>query len=525
MDSYNAIIVGSGPAGTFSAYALRGCKVLVLDVGYRPPSHPPLEDNLYSLRQQREDMFHELIGDDFESLHNLHRKNISLKLKSPFMSYVARNQDQLSPLASGTFESTMSFALGGLANAWGAGVYRFDDRDLHDFPIVAADLEPYYNELTEHIGISGANDDLVPYFGRDPALLPPMRMTRLAADLLERFNRNQPWFKRAGITIGRPRLAVLTQPHNGRNSYTYDNLEFFRPYHPAIYNPVFTLDDLVARGQVELQTGWLVTSYREHPENIEVIARHVETAEQRSFHAKCLVLAAGALNTAKIVLQANADFDARLPILDNSMVCIPLFRLDRIGAALDTHDGAMAQLNMVYDPGPGADLLQASIYGTTGPLRSDILFQLPLTISANAQWTKLLAPAMTLLMLFGPGKRNASNYLRLTPAGALNVEYQWTSTGLPERRIIRAFRKIGFLSHTALCQYPKMGSSIHYAGTLPMKKEPRLYETDVDGRLYGTRRVYVADGACFTALPAKNLTLTIMANAMRIATRLRRDFE
>jgi choline dehydrogenase-like flavoprotein len=47
----------------------------------------------------------------------------------------------------------------------------------------------------------------------------------------------------------------------------------------------------------------------------------------------------------------------------------------------------------------------------------------------------------------------------------------------------------------------------------------------VDGRLFGTRLVFVADGACFAALPAKNLTFTIMANAMRIATKLGRDFE
>jgi choline dehydrogenase-like flavoprotein len=525
MDLYNAIIIGSGPAGTFSAYALRGCKVLVLDVGYRPPALPQLEENLYALRQQREDMFHELIGEDFESLHNLHQRNISLKLKSPFMSYVARNQERLSPLSSDTFESTMSFALGGLANAWGAGVYRFDDRDLDHFPIAATDLEPYYNELTEHIGISGANDDLAPHFGHDRGLLPPLRMTRLAADLLDRFARKRAWFQQAGITLGRPRLAVLTQPHHGRCPYNYDNLEFFRPYNPAIYNPVYTLDDLVASGQIELQTGWLAISYMEHPEYIEVTARSVDTGEERSFHAKRLILAAGALNSAKIVLQSNADFDSRLPILDNSMVCIPLFRLGRIGAALDVHDGAMAQLNMVYDPGPGADLLQASIYGTTGPLRSDVLFQLPLSISANVRFTKYLAPAMTLLMLFGPGERNPANYLRLTSEGELYVAYHWKSSGVPERKIIRAFRKIGFLSHSALCQYPKMGSSIHYAGTLPMKKDPGRYETAVDGRLSGTKRVYVTDGACFTALPAKNLTLTIMANAMRIATRLRRDFE
>jgi choline dehydrogenase-like flavoprotein len=444
---------------------------------------------------------------------------------SPYMSYIVRNQDDLSPLVSSTFESTMSFALGGLANAWGAGVYRFDDRDLLHFPISAADLQPYYDQLTSHIGISGANDDLVPYFGHDSQLQPPIHLTTLAADLLEGFVHKRILFQRAGITIGRPRLAVLTRPHNGRAAYTCDNLEFFRPYHPAIYNPVFTLDDLVARGKVELQTGWLVTSYKEHPEHVEVCARHVETNEQRSFHARRLILAAGALNSAKIVLQSHGDFDSRLPILDNSMTCIPVFRLRRIGDALDVHDGAMAQLNLVYDRGPDSDPLQASIYGTTGPLRSDVLFQLPLSISANAAWTRRLAPAMLLVMLFGPGERFPENHLRLAPDGKLHVEYRSTPDREPPRAIIRALRKIGFVSHSSLCQYPPMGSSIHYAGTLPMKPEPGRYETDVNGRLGGTSRVYVADGACFTALPSKNLTFTIMANAMRIATNLRREFE
>jgi choline dehydrogenase-like flavoprotein len=70
-----------------------------------------------------------------------------------------------------------------------------------------------------------------------------------------------------------------------------------------------------------------------------------------------------------------------------------------------------------------------------------------------------------------------------------------------------------------------MGSSIHYAGTLPMHRTPTRYQTDADGRLFGTRNIYITDGACFTTLPAKNLTLTIMANAMRIASRLRSSFE
>jgi choline dehydrogenase-like flavoprotein len=273
---------------------------------------------------------------------------------------------------------------------------------------------------------------------------------------------------------------------------------------------------------VQLAAGWLAVSYREQPEYVELVARHVETREQRSFFGKRLILAAGALNSAKLVLESNGDYESRLPILDNPIVCIPLFRLGRIGAALDPSDSAMAQLNLIYDH-DGA-VRQASIYGTTGPLRSDVLFQLPLSISANARWTRNLAPAMLLVMLFGPGERHPDNYLRLSAAGELHIEFPNKPANLGERGLIRAFRKIGFLSHVALCQYPPMGSSIHYAGTLPMKKDPGRYETDANGLLSGTRRVYVSDGACFSALPAKNLTFTIMANALRIARRLRSDF-
>jgi choline dehydrogenase-like flavoprotein len=132
---------------------------------------------------------------------------------------------------------------------------------------------------------------------------------------------------------------------------------------------------------------------------------------------------------------------------------------------------------------------------------------------------------MMLTMLFYPGRRDPANYIRLDQDGALDINYEWKSTGRPERHLIAAFRRLGYLGASAMCLYPPMGSSLHYAGTLPMKAAPGPYQTGADGRLFGTGSVYVADGACFTELPAKNLTFTIMANAMRIAGIVRRTTE
>ena len=41
-----------------------------------------------------------------------------------------------------------------------------------------------------------------------------------------------------------------------------------------------------------------------------------------------------------------------------------------------------------------------------------------------------------------------------------------------------------------------------------------------DGRLRGTRAVYLGDGSVFPWLPAKGLTFTLAANADRVGTQL-----
>ena len=64
---------------------------------------------------------------------------------------------------------------------------------------------------------------------------------------------------------------------------------------------------------------------------------------------------------------------------------------------------------------------------------------------------------------------------------------------------------------------PPIGASIHYAGTLPFSQEAAPLHLDPSGRLHGTHRVYVADSSGFGYLPAKGLTLSIMANAHDVA--------
>jgi hypothetical protein len=334
------------------------------------------------------------------------------------------------------------------------------------------------------------------------------------------YQRLRPLFQRQKTAIGRARLAVLTEPHNGRAAYAYGNLEFFKPHDPAIYTPAYTVDEMIAAGTIEYRSGHLVTRYRETGEGVEVHSRNLATGWAEVAHGRKLLLGAGALNTARIVLESNGDYETRLPALDNPMACIPFFRLSRIGEPLAVYDTSLAQLSLVVEDAEWGEPLQASLYGTTGPLRSDVIFSLPLSARANLVWAKYMAPAMGLLMLFYPGKQSPESYVRLRRTGELEVQFAPEPPHQVERRLIGLLRKMGYVTHPSLIQRPGSGAGLHYAGTLPMRANPGRYETDAEGLLAGTKHVYIVDGACFSRLPAKNLTFTIMANALRIGRRL-----
>ena len=390
---------------------------------------------------------------------------------------------------------------------------------LRAFPFGVDELERHYDDLTEHIGITGVEDDLEPWFGTSQGCLPPLRTSCLGADLLRRYARKRGRFRRDGVHLGLPRMAVLSQPYRGRAPYDYQGLEFFKSHIPAIYNPAFTLEELCAEGRVEYRRPFLVERFHEEGAGVRVEARHTRTGERAEFRARKLVLAAGALGSAKLALASRADHETRLPLLDNLISYVPLVGWRHVGRGVE-RESLPIQLNVVCELEPGEAPVQASLYGVTATLWNDILFDLPLACRDNMRLLRHLLPAMVVVQLFYPDERRRENTLRLDREGRLELVYEARPRGEIERRLLRAFRSLGFFGAAGLCKYPDPGNSFHYAGCLPMRHEPGAYETHPDGRLHGTRHVFVADAAGFSSLPSKNLTFTIMANAQRIGERV-----
>jgi choline dehydrogenase-like flavoprotein len=519
---FDIVIVGSGVSGVAAAlrFADRGVRPCLVDVGLKPPAVPDISENFYNFRRNH-DSFSLMIGDHFEGLVDIGKKSPStpVKLASPLMRFVTARAQEYSPLESSGFDVIQSFSQGGLAGAWGAGLYRYGDRDLVGFPIDSRDLDPYYDRLTREIGISGENDDLTPFFGKDELLQKPLLLSANADKIMQKYLRKRDAFNTKGLYVGRPRLGVLSEEMEGRSACDYSNLEFWLPGLSHIYSPVLTLNRLIQEKKLIYKDGLLVKSWSRQDTGLIVRAESVESGEHVVLTCTNLVLAAGAVGSARLALQTKKDTKTKLTLLDNPALQFPFVLPSRIGAKLEKDAFGLTQLNLVFDSKRFKNIFQGSLLEVTSPSRAEFFRHFPWAARDNLRLIRNVLPGMTVLQLFLPADVSNAAMLSLRENGSLQVHAEKDRID-PEikKYVLHLFRRLGAFSASSLVVEVPKGQSIHYAGTLPMRPHKKEeYTCDRSGELVGEPGVFVVDGSVFPTLSAKNYSLALMANAMRIA--------
>ena len=86
------------------------------------------------------------------------------------------------------------------------------------------------------------------------------------------------------------------------------------------------------------------------------------------------------------------------------------------------------------------------------------------------------------------------------------------------RHLARGLRKAGLYAITPAGRTGAPGSSFHVGGSLPMTLDPKPGETDPLGRPAGWQRLHIVDASVMPAIPASTITLSVMANAHKIAS-------
>ena len=225
IDSYDAIVVGTGISGGWAAKELceKGLKTLVLERG-------PMVQHPVDYKTANMDKW------DFKGGDKITQEIRKRQPKQSRTNYVNTEStthffvdDNKHPYNENKpFDWIRGYHVGGRSLLWGRQSYRMSDLDFEanakdgiavDWPIRYKDLAPWYSYVEKYIGISGEKLGL-PHLP-DSEFLKPMELN-CAEDELK--NAVAKKFTDRLVTIGRvAHITEGTKPGLGRNSCQYRN--------------------------------------------------------------------------------------------------------------------------------------------------------------------------------------------------------------------------------------------------------------------------------------------------------------
>lgn len=525
-------VVGSGPSGVHFALTLlgKGYRVTLLDAGDGRPAPVRPEDDLRALKNNLEDPVQYFLGADFESVILPDSKEEFYGFP-PNKMYLFRRPPGAEIQAEG-LEPLLAYARGGLAEAWTGGVYPYDDADLAEFPIDFAALASYYGEVARRIGISGRADDLSAFMPLHDHLEETLELDGHSRLLLETYGRRrQSLNDRLGVYMGHSRLAVLSRDRQDRGACAYLGRCLWGCPRRSLYTPSITLEECLAQPSFDYQPELYVEAFRYGPDRKiqSVEARSLRDGRRHEIGVETLVLAAGTLSSARILLESIRRQEGRAPrlsgLMDNRQILMPFMNLRRLGCADDAHSYQYHQLCLGIAKDQGEPYVHGQITTLTSALVHPVIERIPMDMPTALFTFRRSRAALGVVNVNLHDTRRSGNFVELgggdRPTGLRIVYRPPDDEPARLRRVIRrikkAIRALGCVVPPRAVHVRPMGASAHYAGTLPMSASPREFTTSLHGRSHDFPNLYVVDGSTFPFLPAKNPTFTLMANAVRVA--------
>jgi choline dehydrogenase-like flavoprotein len=409
-------------------------------------------------------------------------------------------------------------APGGLTNHWSGAVPRFSSDDFADarrageaytWPLEYDDLAPWYDRIEPMLQIAGGNVDVRQL---------PAGKVRKAWRLQDRWAPVIEQARQAGQG-----LVPMPYAYGASTTLTLSGTVFNA--FVRLVKPLYRSGRLTVRFDARAtRLEWSGEARRVKA----VVFRDAGTGVDHRITCRAVVLAAGAVNTAKILLQStDADFPEGLGNTHGVL-----------GRYLTDHPLAKVEIDLAR-PMP----FHPPAYLTRPPLDRTP----PLFAAACAQWGGVKMIARSVLTgrpgrlpwcgfnVFGTMAPEVGNYVSLDPTrsssdGTVGIAFHLRHPPQSAQSLLAARDQlIGLLEsgrtrpRMRLWLIDPVGTSVHYAGTCRMHTSPQFGMLDRWGRLHAVRNVAVADSAAFTTHPEKNPVLTAMALSARTSQRLADD--
>jgi len=528
------LIIGSGASGVHFALSVlqKGYEVLLCDVGHAKPDDVNPEDNVNDLKTNLSDPVQYFLGQRYEAVvyPGSEREYYGFP---PNKSYIFSKPSTFTFEARG-FEPLFSFAQGGVAEAWTGGVYPLNDYELQDFPFRYTDIEPYYSEVAKRIGIAGVKDDLARFYPIHENLMEPLRLDQLSHRLLAAYEKHKGYLnKRLTCYLGRSRVATLSKDKGERKECAYLGRCLWGCPVEALYTPSITLKECLKYPNFRYVPNMYVSHFKYNSAHriVSVVAESLIENTSHEITADKFILAAGALSSSRIFLdslfKATGEIATLPGLMDNRQILVPFISLKMMGETYSPDSYQYHQIAVGIESAKPEEYVHGQITTLKSALVHPIIQKIPLDLRASIFLFRNLRAGLGIVNVNLHDRRRENSYITLQPEqqpgrSKLVIHY---SPAINEKRVIkqavrkvvRCLWKLGCVVPPGMIHVRPMGASVHYAGTLPMSTERKPYTSSKYCQSHDFDNLYIVDGTTFPFLPAKNLTFTLMANAIRVA--------
>ena len=494
-------IVGSGAAAVGVLRAVEewcpGAEVTLIDRA-QDPAGPFMTDE--PPRQRK--------ASYSRQLYRYLRRAYGLKFPPPKTNFGYEPSKYQVPNWGGVWRSTTR---GGLTNFWGASSLPFTDADLRDWPIEAADLAPYYRRMSEQIGVSGCHDAITEHLGTDFVNRPPISRPPIFSRLEAAIN-GDPLDTPFRLVAGTSRLAVETR-ENQVNRCLYEGDCMTGCSARAVWSAAVDVERHDRAGRISRTIVGRALAVQ--PEPLALSVEGLNGVENVGPFDR-IFLCAGCIGTTEIVMR-SLGWQSGPIMSDNAAHTFPILYL---GAALCRADG---------DRHFGLTNLLAYCVPERIDGRTAMIQAYP---NVDYLWRYYVSPHIwRAFEPLGRASRRRLIWGRIFLHGDHSQQYAFALSNndrdlaLSLARPSQSLRSVPGLWQSIRASTNRKGffvpdvppvrhaTSSHYSASLPMGTPPvKLTGEFLPG-------AYVCDSAAFPNAPAPSLTLTIMANACRIAHR------
>ncbi|HEX2244519.1 MAG TPA: GMC family oxidoreductase [Gammaproteobacteria bacterium] len=470
---YDYLIIGSGAGGSAAAYALAkaGKNVLLLEKGAPLPKDGSTLDIEQVLRRGR------------------------FKSKEPWLDYDGR-----------AFVPEEYFNLGGKTKWYGAALLRYGRHEFEaepefkclSWPISYAELEPYYETAETLLSVR--------HFDIESGL----------QSIVDKLRKHGARWECRPLPLGLS-PEIFNHPEEARHFDGFASVMGLKADAELTF-----LDRARLMPNLDIRTGQAVSDLLPAADGA-LRLQGVKTQHGREFHARNVMLAAGALHSPRLL--------QRYMQLTGLAGRLPSYR--QIGRNCKLH---LLTALLAFSPSRKTDTLRktALLLNETFPHSSiqPLGFDSETIATLMPPFIPMRFASLNARLAYGfflqtEDGSDATNQVIAEQAGdnaadgypQLDYDARRLPRSLIEhRRLIRSFRwsllRAGLFS--VYKRIPHTGTA-HVCGTLVTGDHPESSVVDKDGRVHGMENLYVVDGSILPRSSRVNPSLTIYAWALRVA--------